>query len=89
MAYAECTPLATTLRWGAWTSATSGWDCQFFAEDALNGHSPPVTKDFQRWAEILALRVELRLVWNTTLYAVLSAEPQNFSSKPPVNAKLV
>jgi hypothetical protein len=25
---------------GAWPSATSGWDCQFFAEDALDGHSP-------------------------------------------------
>jgi len=32
-------PLATTLRWGARTSATSGWDCQFFAEDAIDGHS--------------------------------------------------
>ena len=59
-------PLATTLRWGAQTSATSGWDCQFFAEDALDGHSP-ATKEFPASTEFLAFRVELRLVWNTNL----------------------
>jgi len=45
---------------GARTSANIGLDCQFFAEDALDGHSP-VTKEFPALAEFLAFRVELRL----------------------------